>query len=239
MARQINKLNARTVDALTKSGRHGDGGGLYLSITKAGARRWVFLFRWQGKPTEMGLGSGAKGQVSLARARELAGEARSLLAVGINPLQAKRSAQSATASIVTFGEVADAYVEAMSPQWRNAKHRAQWTMTLTHYASLLRPLDVSAITTDNVVAVLKPLWSQVPETAERLRGRIEAVLDSAKAKGLRAGENPARWRGHLALILPKRQRLTRGQCARGSRATISQETILLTWNCDEIFGCGL
>jgi integrase len=213
MPRQINKLNARTVDALTTAGRHSDGGGLYLSITKAGARRWVFLFRWQGKPTEMGLGSGAKGQVTLARARELASEARSLLAAGINPLEAKRSAQSAAASSMTFGEVADAYVEAMSPQWRNAKHRAQWSMTLTHYAAPLRPLDVSAITTDHVVSVLNPLWTQIPETAERLRGRIEAVLDSAKAKGLRTGENPARWRGHLALILPKRQRLTRGHFA--------------------------
>ncbi len=213
MARQINKLIARTVDVLTKPGRHSDGGGLYLSITKAGARRWVFLYRWQGKPTEMGLGSAAKGQVSLARARELAGEARSLLASGVSPLAAKRTAQSAAASITTFGEVADTYVEAMSPQWRNAKHRAQWVMTLTHYAEPLRATDISAITTDDVVAVLKPLWTQIPETAERLRGRIEAVLDSAKARGLRSGENPARWRGHLALILPKRQRLTRGHHA--------------------------
>lgn len=193
MARQINKLNARTLDGLIKPGRHSDGGGLYLSITKAGARRWVFLFRWQGKPTEMGLGSGAKGQVTLARARELASEARSLLASGINPLAAKRAAQSSVASMTTFGQVADAYIEAMSPQWRNAKHRAQWMMTLTHYAEPLRAIDVSAITTDDVVAVLKPLWTQIPETAQRLRGRIEAVLDSAKAKGLRSGENPARW----------------------------------------------
>jgi integrase len=213
MARQINKLIARTVDVLTKPGRHGDGGGLYLSITKAGARRWVFLYRWQGKPTEMGLGSAAKGQVSLARARELASEARSLFASGLNPLAEKRAAQSAVASVTSFGEAADAYVEAMSPQWRNAKHRAQWVMTLTRYAEPLRAMDVSAITTGDVVAVLKPLWDQIPETAERLRGRIEAVLDSAKARGLRSGENPARWRGHLALILPKRQRLTRGHHA--------------------------
>jgi integrase len=213
VARQINKLNARAIDALNQAGRHSDGGGLYLSITSAGARRWVFLYRWLGKPTEMGLGSAAKGQVSLARARELAGEARSLLASGANPLATKRAAQTAAASVSTFGEVADAYVEAMSPQWRNAKHGAQWAMTLTRYAASMRSLEVGAITTDDVVNVLKPLWSRVPETAERLRGRIEAVLDSAKAKGLRSGENPARWRGHLALILPKRQRLTRGHHA--------------------------
>jgi hypothetical protein len=184
--------------------------GLQLSITGAGARHWVFLYRWQGKPTEMGLGSAAKGQVSLARAREVAGDARSQLASGVNPLAAKRAVQSAAASASTFGEVADAYVEAMSPQWRHAKHRAQWTMTLTRHAAALRSMEVGVITTDDLVNVLKPLWTRVPETAERLRGRIEAVLDSAKAKGVRSGENPARWRGHLALIPPKRQRLTRG-----------------------------
>jgi integrase len=213
MALQINKLSARTVDALTKAGRHSDGGGLYLSITPAGARRWVFLYRWQGKPTEMGLGSAAKGYVSLARARELAGEARSLLASGISPLAAKREAQATAVPAMTFGEIADAYIEAMSPQWRNDKHRAQWIMTLTQYAASLRAMDVGSVATDDVVEVLKPLWTTTPETAERLRGRIEAVLDSAKAKGLRSGENPARWRGHLALILPKRQRLTRGHHA--------------------------
>jgi len=213
MARQINKLNARTVDALNVPGRHSDGGGLYLSITPAGARRWVFLYRWQGKPTEMGLGSAAKGNVSLARARELASEARALLASGISPLSAKREAQAAAVPATTFGEVADDYIEAMSPQWRNEKHRAQWIMTLTNYAAPLRSMDVSQIATEDVVEVLKPLWTKTPETAERLRGRIESVLDSAKAKGLRSGENPARWRGHLALILPKRQRLTRGHHA--------------------------
>jgi integrase len=161
----------------------------------------------------MGLGSAAKGQVSLARAQELAGEARSLLASGISPLAAKREAQAAAVPAMTFGEIADAYIEAMSPQWRNDKHRAQWSMTLTQYAAPLRSTDVGSVATDDVVELLKPLWMRTPETAERLRGRIEAVLDSAKAKGFRSGENPARWRGHLALILPKRQRLTRGHHA--------------------------
>ena len=212
MARQINKLSARTIDTLVDPGRHSDGGGLYLSITKAGARRWVFLYRWKGKPTEMGLGSAAKGNVTLARARELASEAHRLLADGVSPLAEKRS-RATVPEGMTFGEVADGYVEAMSSQWRNDKHRAQWAMTLTKYAAPLRPTDVAAVTTDDVVGVLKPLWERTPETAERLRGRIEAVLDAAKAKGLRSGENPARWRGHLALILPKRQRLSRGHHA--------------------------
>lgn len=213
MARQINKLNPRAVDTLKSSGRHSDGGGLYLSIAKTGGRRWVFLFRWQGKPTEMGLGSAAKGQVSLARARELASEARTLLASGINPLAEKRASHAARDRASTFGEFADRYIEEMSPQWRNAKHRAQWAMTLTRYAAPLRQMELGAINTNDVVAALKPVWSRVPETAERLRGRIEVILDAAKAKGLRAGENPARWRGHLEWLLPKRQRLTRGHHA--------------------------
>jgi integrase len=101
----------------------------------------------------------------------------------------------------------------MRPSWRNAKHAAQWEMTLREYAAPLRPLSVDKIVTDNVLSVLKPIWSIKPETASRLRGRIERVLDAAKAQGLRSGENPARWRGHLDQLLPKRQQLTRGHHA--------------------------
>ena len=159
MAVTLNKLNARTVDTLTEPGRHSDGGGLYLSITPAGARRWVFLYRWQSKPTEMGLGSAVKGNVSLARARELATEARSLLANGKSPL-AEKKAKVPVKTVVTFGEAADAYIEAMSPQWRNAKHRAQWAMTLTRHAAPLRSMDVAEVATEDVLAVLKPVWSK-------------------------------------------------------------------------------
>ena len=101
----------------------------------------------------------------------------------------------------------------MRPSWRNGKHAAQWEMTLRDYAAPLRRLPVDKITTDDVLSVLKPLWNEKPETASRLRGRIERVLDAAKAQGLRSGENPARWRGHLDQLLPKRQRLTRGHHA--------------------------
>jgi integrase len=104
-------------------------------------------------------------------------------------------------------------IEAMRPSWRNSKHAAQWEMTLRDYAAPLRRLPVDKITTDDVLSVLKPLWNEKPETASRLRGRIERVLDAAKAQGLRNGENPARWRGHLEQLLPKRQRLTRGHHA--------------------------
>jgi integrase len=206
MARKINRLNARLVATITKCGRHADGGGLYLSISPNGGRRWVFLYRWHGKPTEIGFGSAR--DVSLARARELAGQARARLAEGINPKEARRSSAGAS-----FGECADRVIEAMRPSWRNAKHAAQWEMTLREYAAPLRRLPADKVTTDDVLSVLKPLWHDKPETASRLRGRIERVLDAAKAQGLRSGENPARWRGHLDQLLPKRQQLTRGHHA--------------------------
>ena len=206
MARKINRLNARAVATITKHGRHADGGGLYLSISPNGGRRGVFLYRWHVKPTEIGFGSAR--DVTLARARELAGQARAKLAAGINPKDARRTPEGAT-----FGECANRLIEAMRPSWRNAKHAAQWEMTLRHYAEPLRRLPMDKIVTDEVLSVLKPLWNDKPETGSRLRGRIERVLDAAKAQGLRSGKNPARWRGHLDQLLPKRQLLTRGHHA--------------------------
>jgi integrase len=206
MARKINRLNARAVQTIIACGRHADGGGLYLSISPNGGRRWVFLYRWHGKPTEIGFGSAR--DVSLARARELAGHARAKLAEGSNPKEARRSSEGAS-----FGECADQLIASMRPSWRNDKHAAQWEMTLRDYAAALRRLPVDKVATDDVLAVLKPLWHYKPETASRLRGRIERVLDAAKAQGLRSGENPARWRGHLDHLLPKRQKLTRGHHA--------------------------
>jgi integrase len=206
MARKINRLNARVVATITTRGRHADGGGLYLSISPNGGRRWVFLYRWLGKPTEIGLGSAR--DVTLGRARELAAQARAKLAEGNNPRDTRRHSEAAT-----FGDCADRLVEAMRPSWRNAKHIAAWEMTLRNYAARLRRLPVDQIVTDDVLSVLKPHWNEKPETASRLRGRIERVLDAAKAQGLRAGENPARWRGHLDQLLPKRQSIARGHYA--------------------------
>jgi hypothetical protein len=206
MARKINRLNARAVATITRQGRHADGGGLYLSISPNGGRRWVFLYRWHGKPTEIGFGSAR--DVTLARARELAAHARAQLAESVNPKDARKPAEGAT-----FGECADRFIEAMRPSWRNGKHAAQWGMTLRDYAAPLRALPVDRIGTDDVLSVLKPLWNAKAETASRVRGRIERVLDAARAQGLRSGENPARWRGHLDQLLPKRQRLTRGHHA--------------------------
>ncbi|WP_244472479.1 MULTISPECIES: site-specific integrase [unclassified Methylobacterium] len=206
MTRLMNRLSTRKVATLDVPGRHADGGGLYLSISKDGQRRrWVFLFRWQGKLREMGLG--IPRDVSLAKAREGAARARDLVLQGTDPLAVR---DAAPVVVVTFGQVADAFVEAMKTQWRNEKHVAQWQMTLREYAAPLRERAVDAISTEDVVRVLKPIWLEKPETASRLRGRIERVLDSAKAQGLRVGENPARWRGHLDLLLPRRQKLSRG-----------------------------
>lgn len=164
----------------------------------------MFRFKWHGRLREMGLGSASV--VSLAKAREAAARARSLIVDGINPIDARRQ----TGTIPTFGDFADEVVASLSTAWRNDKHKAQWATTLKTHAARLRPISIDRIDTADVLAVLTPIWTEKPETASRLRGRIERVLDAARAKGLRSGENPARWRGHLDHLLPARQKLTRG-----------------------------
>jgi integrase len=205
MAQEVNKLSARTVATLTTAGRHSDGGGLYLNVTPSGARSWIFMWKLHGKRREMGLGNAR--DVSLAKARELASEARKQIIEGIDPLALKNASKP---RLMTFGEAADALIESKGSEWRNAKHKAQWEMTLREYAKSIRSRPVADIDTADVLKVLKPHWQKRPETASRLRGRMERVLDYAKAQGMRLGENPARWRGHLDAVLPKRQMLTRG-----------------------------
>jgi len=186
MAREIHRLNARSVATLTKTGRHADGGGLNLAISKNGGRRWTFLYTWRGRPVEIGLGSARKGYVTLAKARELAAQARAMLADGVDPKAARRPAAGST-----FGEVADRYIEVHRSEWRSAKHAAQWQTTMEHYAAPLRRLPVADVDVDAVLSVLRPLWSARPETASRVRCRIERILDAARAQGLRTGDNPA------------------------------------------------
>jgi len=218
VAKALNRLSARLVSTLAIPGRHADGGGLYATISKDGtSRRWVFLFRFDGKRYEMGLGG--LDAVPLARARELAAKCRLDVAEGRNPLSARRATKEATAQAQarsrTFGDVADELLALKSPGWRNEKHRAQWAMTLEVYAGPLRPLPISEVTTEAVLAVLQPIWQSKPETASRTRGRIEAVLDAARVRGLIPvhSANPARWRGNLDHLLPKRQLLSRGHHA--------------------------
>jgi len=213
MARNINKLSARTVESATEPGRYSDGGNLYLSISPNGGKRWVFFYRFQGKQREMGLGSASRGGVPLAKAREQATAARLLLASHVDPLDAKEARKQAEREIPSFGQFADAYIASHRSKWRNSKHAAQWAMTLTEYCAPIRAMPVNTIDTEAVLKVLQPIWSKLPETASRLRGRIENVLDAAKAKGYLTIENPARWRGHLKTLLPARQRLTRGHHA--------------------------
>jgi integrase len=209
MARSLQKLS----DTFAKSnkldaGRYSDGGGLYLNVSGTGSRSWLFMWKKDGKRREMGLGSYP--ETSLAKARTKAADCRAMVADGKDPIQERD--REATV-IPTFGDEADALIIAMKPQFRNAKHIAQWEMTLKVYAKSLRTKTVNEIETEDVLKVLKPIWLEKPETASRVRGRIERVLDSARAKGHRSGENPARWRGHLDHLLPKRQMLSRGHHA--------------------------
>jgi integrase len=192
-------------------GVYSDGGGLYLCVSPKGRRYWIFRFSWGDRRPEMGLGG--LDDLSLAEARDAAAAARRMVRAGVNPIEARRAERREKAAKRLFGDVADDLFEAKSPEWRNAKHADQWRSSLETGAVALRGLPVDAINTDTLLEVLKPIWAEKPETASRLRQRIEAVLDAAKAQGLRSGENPARWRGHLEHLLPKRQRLARGHFA--------------------------
>jgi integrase len=210
MVGKLHKLSARAVAALSRAGRHSDGGGLYLFISPL-RRRWVFRFTQEGKAREMGLGP-ANG-VSLAEARKLAAAARNEVANGRDPIEARDAGRRASKGRKTFGECALALIATKQSEWRNSRHRQQWRVTLETYCAPILAMPVQDIGTEAVLSVLRPLWQTRAETASRLRGRIEAVLDAAKAQGLRNGENPARWRGHLSHILPRRQKLSRGHFA--------------------------
>src|SRR6202165_1961235 len=206
-------LTARKVET-AKPGKYGDGANLYLMVSRTGAREWVVRFTFGGKAKEMGLGSAAS--VPLADAREKAASARRKIAQGLNPIDERKR----DGGIPTFGEMADDVRETLSAGFRNEKHKAQWKSTLETYAAPLRAKPVDIISTDDVLAVLKPIWTVKAETASRVRGRIEKVLDAAKAKGFREGENPARWRGHLDHLLPRLSKL-----ARGHHAAMSYEDV--------------
>lgn len=200
---RINRLTSRAVDTISEPGLYPDGLGLNLRVGKG--KRWVLIYQWRGKRREMGLGS-ATGK-NLALARRDAQEARDKIKAGIDPIADRRATQM---NGVTFGEVAEDFIASKSRAWRNPKHTDQWGNTLTAYASRLQAMPVSDITTDDVLLVLRPIWQSIPETASRVRGRIENILDAAKARGLRCGENPAAWKGNLAHLLPARGKLTRG-----------------------------
>jgi len=210
MASKIELLSALKVSRAKTPGLLGDGAGLYLQVTKGGARSWIYRFTLAGKTRDMGIGPLAT--VSLAEARTAAAEARKLARVGIDPIERRKAARAQTAldaaKAITFKEAAGQFIASHKAGWRNAKHAAQWSATLATYAEpIIGALPVGAIDTGLVFKVLEPIWATKPETAGRVRGRLEAILDWARVRGYRAGENPARWRGHLDSLLPARAKV--------------------------------
>ncbi|MGE5565879.1 MAG: tyrosine-type recombinase/integrase [Parcubacteria group bacterium] len=197
-----NKLQAMQVSKLSKPGLFSDGEGLYLRVDSG--KRGVFIYHRHGKRKEMGLGP--LSDVSLAQARELKREARQLVRAGKDPIEERKRARIGS---ITFGEFIEAELDVLEKGWSNPKHRQQWRNTLRTYAANCWEVPVNQIETQHVEKALRPIWLTKPETAKRLRGRIERLLDSAKAKGLRSGENPARWRGHLKSIMATHPRSAR------------------------------
>jgi integrase len=206
VARTINKLSATKVSKTTTPGFHGDGGGLYLQVTKPGVKSWLFRYMINGKARGMGLGP--LHTVSLSEARVLALAARKQLLAGLDPLEVKKGDaadhQAKRAKSKTFDECTTAYIEAHRSAWKNEKHGDQWANTLATYASPhFGNMPAAAINTALVMKALEPIWTEKTETATRVRGRIESVLDWATVRGYRTGDNPARWKGHLDHLLPK------------------------------------
>lgn len=210
----MGKLSARRVESAKGPGRFSDGDGLYLLVSKSGAKSWAFYFHLQGKRREMGLGRAGETHIGLAEARKRATLARQLVLAGKDPIKVRESKSQTDQSQVTFGAFADAYITLHRSKFRNAKHAIQWQSTLGDtYCGAIRSLPVLEVNTDAVLQVLRPIWQTIPETASRIRGRIENIIDAAKAQGFYQGDNPARWKGHLKAVLPARQKLSRGHHA--------------------------
>lgn len=206
----MGKLSALGVSRLTAKGYYGDGDGLWLQITATGARSWVYRYRAAGRQREMGLGSAKV--VTLARAREKALDAARARSDGFDPIEQRRldrqTAEVARAKQVTFEQAGEAYISTRSDGWKSDKHRGQWSATLRTYAyPLIGMVPVATVNTTHILRVLEPIWSTKPETASRVRGRLEVILDAARVRGQREGENPARWRGHLDKLLTAKSKV--------------------------------
>ena len=214
MVQKIQRLTALATGRLNEPGLHADGAGLYLRVGRNGSKSWTFRFMLNGKAREMGFGSLHK--VSLADARKKASDARLLLSEKQDPLtqrhlndmQRAAAEKLATARSMTFDQCAEAYIAAHEASWKNEKHRQQWRNTLATYVSpVFGNIPVQDVDTGHIVRVIEPIWNKKTETARRVRGRIEVILDWAKVRGYRTGDNPARWRGHLTHLLPARSKV--------------------------------
>jgi integrase len=212
MARTIGKLTALGVEKAKRRSYYGDGGGLFLQVSASGSKSWVFRFKEAGKLHEMGLG--ATHTIGLAEAREKARECRRLRLDGIDPIEARKIARAQSrldaAKTVTFKDCAERYIASHGAGWRSRSHAAQWPSTFGRYVyPVFGSLPVQGLDVGLVLKVLEPIWTVKPETASRVRGRIESVLDWATARGYRQGDNPARWRGHLENLLPGKSKVRR------------------------------
>jgi integrase len=214
MAKNIQRLTAIAVTRASKPGLYPDGAGLYLRVARNGSKSWAFRFTLNGKPREMGLGGLTK--VGLADARKKATDVRRTLSDGYDPVtlrqeeEARRPAavKLPAAHSMTFDKCAEAYISAHEISWRNEKHRQQWRNTLTTYvSSVFGSTPIQNVDIDLVMKVIEPLWRTKTETARRVRGRIEVILDWARVRGYRTGENPARWRGNMDHLLPARSKV--------------------------------
>lgn len=205
-----NKLSETKIKSLAKPGIYGDGEGLYLRVQKGGSKNWVFIFRRGDKRNEVGLGGYGQGTapVSLALAREKAEVIRQQLARGEDPRADRISTKPKT-----FADCMEALIETKEKEWTNDKHADQWRMTLREYAKPLHDMPVADIVMGDVKDCLLPHWQERPETADRLRSRIQAVIDYAIAHEWRTAGNPARWKGLLDKVMPRRQKLQRGHHA--------------------------
>jgi integrase len=210
--RRGNRLSAQTVRHATTRGLYADGWGLYLLVGRNGTKSWVYRYRQDGRLRDMGLGP--LRLISLAQAREAAQVWRKLRHDGGDPIAARRAGKVKkrleAARAISFRQCAERYIAAHRAGWKNAKHAAQWPSTLATYAyPIIGELAVQAVDVALIMQVLEPIWQQKPETASRVRQRIEAVLDWARVRGFRQGENPSRWRGHLENLLPAPSKIRR------------------------------
>src|SRR5919201_5012352 len=207
MARELHRLSTLKVQREKEPGMYADGGGLYLRVAEGGSKQWIFRYVANGRLRDMGIGPCHT--LTLAEARERATDARKLRLSNIDPIAHKRAQESAAAAAgakaMTFRQCAAGFIKDNEAKWGNARHRRQWDETLTKYVyPILGELPVAIIDTALVLKVIKPLWTEIPETASRVRNRIERVLGWATVHGYRSGDNPARWQKHLEQALPAR-----------------------------------